>query len=135
MSVANVKSKTVKKASVKKPTKAELAALQAAIDVAQTEVVPLSDLVKSPFNVRTIPYSVDSVRSLAETIASVGLLQNLIVHDMDRGQSGVAAGGLCGGLECDFNMLAEEAEKQLDVLNTQIGDWAKGFGDGREFAG
>lgn len=40
--------------------------------------------------------------------------------------------GLSGGLECDFNMLAEEVEKQLDVLDAQIADWAKGYGDGRE---
>ena len=40
--------------------------------------------------------------------------------------------GVCGGLECDFNILAEEVEKQLDVLDAQISDWAKGFGDGRE---
>ena len=40
--------------------------------------------------------------------------------------------GLSGGLECDFNMLAEKVEKQLDVLDAQIGDWTKGYGDGRE---
>ncbi|MHA0962797.1 hypothetical protein [Enterobacter cancerogenus] len=40
--------------------------------------------------------------------------------------------GLSGGLECDFNMLAEEIEKQLDVLDAQMGDWTKGYGDGRE---
>lgn len=40
--------------------------------------------------------------------------------------------GLCGGLECDFNMLAEEVEKQLAVLDEQIADWAKGVVDGRE---
>ena len=40
--------------------------------------------------------------------------------------------GLSGGLESDFNMLAEETEKQLDVLDAQIGDWTKGYGDGRE---
>jgi len=40
--------------------------------------------------------------------------------------------GLSGGLECDFNMLAEEIDKQLDVLDAQIGDWTKGYGDGRE---
>ncbi len=40
--------------------------------------------------------------------------------------------GLSGGLECDFNMLAEEVEKQLDVLDQQIEDWTKGYGDGRE---
>ncbi|EPZ8357828.1 hypothetical protein ACXWYY_003368 [Enterobacter hormaechei] len=42
--------------------------------------------------------------------------------------------GLCGGLECDFNILAEEVEKQLDVLDAQIKDWAEGFGDGREMS-
>lgn len=42
--------------------------------------------------------------------------------------------GLSGGLECDFNMLAEEVEKQLDVLDLQVADWAKGYGDGREVA-
>lgn len=40
--------------------------------------------------------------------------------------------GLSGGLECDFNMLAEDVEKQLTVLDEQIADWAKGFSDGRE---
>lgn len=40
--------------------------------------------------------------------------------------------GLCGGLECDFNILAEEVEKPLGVLDAQIKDWADGFGDGRE---
>ncbi|HHT2664503.1 TPA: hypothetical protein ACTYSP_004168 [Citrobacter freundii] len=40
--------------------------------------------------------------------------------------------GLSGGLECDFNMLTEEVEKQLDVLDAQITDWAEGYGDGRE---
>lgn len=43
--------------------------------------------------------------------------------------------GISGGLECDFNMLAEEVEKQLTVLDELIADWGKGFGDGREFAG
>lgn len=42
--------------------------------------------------------------------------------------------GLSGGLECDFNMLAEEVDKQLDVLDLQVADWAKGYGDGREAA-
>ena len=32
----------------------------------------------------------------------------------------------------DINMLAEEVEKQLDVLDAQIADWAEGYGDGRE---
>lgn len=40
--------------------------------------------------------------------------------------------GLCGGLEYDFNMQAEDVAKQLTVLDEQIADWGKGFGDGRE---
>lgn len=40
--------------------------------------------------------------------------------------------GLIGGLEYDFHMLAEEEEKQLNVLDRQIADWAKGYGEGRE---
>lgn len=43
--------------------------------------------------------------------------------------------GFSGGLECDFNMLAEDVEKQLAVLDEQIADWGTGLGDGREFDG
>lgn len=39
--------------------------------------------------------------------------------------------GLNGGLECDFNKLAE-VEKQLNVIDAQITDWADRYGDGRE---
>lgn len=40
--------------------------------------------------------------------------------------------GLSSGQECNFNMLAEEVEKQLAVLDEQVADWAKGVSDGRE---
>ncbi|HBL8938741.1 TPA: ParB N-terminal domain-containing protein, partial [Enterobacter hormaechei] len=93
MSVTDVKAKAPKKASSKKITKAQEAALKIALEAAAVEYVPLSDLVKSPLNVRTIPYSVDSVRGLADSIEALGLLQNLIVHTLADGQSGVAAGG------------------------------------------
>ena len=43
--------------------------------------------------------------------------------------------GLNGGLKCDFNMLAEEVEKQLDVPDAQITEWADRYGDGREVGG
>jgi ParB family chromosome partitioning protein len=76
-----------------KITKAQEAALKIALEAAAVEYVPLSDLVKSPLNVRSIPYSVDSVRGLADSIETLGLLQNLIVHTLADGQSGVAAGG------------------------------------------
>lgn len=93
MSVTDVKAKAPKKASTKKITKAQEVSLKAALEAAGVEYVPLSDLVKSPLNVRTIPYSVDSVRGLADSIEALGLLQNLIVHTLADGQSGVAAGG------------------------------------------
>jgi len=93
MSVTDVKAKAPKKASSRKITKAQEDALKAALEAAAVEYVPLSTLVKSPLNVRTIPYSVDSVRGLADSIEALGLLQNLIVHSLADGQSGVAAGG------------------------------------------
>ena len=93
MSVTDVKAKAPKKASSKKITKAQEVALKVALEAAVIEYVPLSDLVKSPLNVRTIPYSVDSVRGLADSIEALGLLQNLIVHTLADGKSGVAAGG------------------------------------------
>ncbi|SMG62046.1 ParB/RepB/Spo0J family partition protein, partial [Cedecea sp. NFIX57] len=93
MSVTDVKAKAPQKASSKKITKAQEDALKAALEAAVVEYVPLSSLVKSPLNVRTIPYSLDSVRGLADSIAALGLLQNLIVHTVAEGQSGVAAGG------------------------------------------
>lgn len=88
MSVAESKTKSTKKAS-----SAEIAALKATLDGAQMEFIPLTDLVISPLNVRSVPYPDASVRSLAETIKAAGLLQNLVVHSMPEGQSGVAAGG------------------------------------------
>ncbi|ENY5058733.1 ParB/RepB/Spo0J family partition protein [Salmonella enterica] len=63
--------------------------------LAQTEEqhVPLSALVKSPMNVRIVPYSAESVRELADSIKGIGLLQNLVVHALPDGLYGVAAGG------------------------------------------
>ncbi|WP_323129236.1 hypothetical protein, partial [Klebsiella pneumoniae] len=40
----------------------EAVALKAALEAAQIEMVPLSALIKSPLNVRTIPYPPESVR-------------------------------------------------------------------------
>lgn len=113
MSVTDVKAKAPKKASSKKITKAQEAALKVALEAAAFEYVPLSDLVKSPLNVRTIPYSVDSVRGLADSIEALGLLQNLIVHTLADGQSGVAAGGR---RLTALNLLAQEG--RLDEGHT-----------------
>lgn len=113
MSVTDVKAKASKKASSKKITQAQEVALKAALEAAEVEYVPLSDLVKSPLNVRTIPYSVDSVRGLADSIEALGLLQNLIVHTLADGQYGVAAGGR---RLTALNLLAQEG--RLDEGHT-----------------
>lgn len=88
MSVANVKAKPARKGK-KTVISAEL---KAALDAAVIEYVPLSDLIKSPLNVRTIPYTAFSVKRLANSIKNLGLLHNLVVHALPDGKSGVAAG-------------------------------------------
>ena len=93
MSVTESKTKTPAKTSKKAVKPAESAALKAALEAAQVEMVPLSALVKSPLNVRTIPYPADSVREMADSIMAIGLIQNLVVHSLPDGMSGVAAGG------------------------------------------
>ncbi|EFA5496047.1 ParB/RepB/Spo0J family partition protein, partial [Escherichia coli] len=66
--------------------------------------VPLASLIKSPLNVRTVPYSAESVSELAGSIQGVGLLQNLVVHTLPGERYGVAAGGR---RLAALNMLAE----------------------------
>ncbi|WP_323095919.1 plasmid SOS inhibition protein A [Klebsiella variicola] len=93
MSVTESKAKATVKTSKKTVKPDEAAALKAALEAAQIEMVPLSSLVKSPLNVRTIPYPADSVREMADSIMAIGLIQNLVVHSLPDGISGVAAGG------------------------------------------
>lgn len=93
MSVSDVKSKAPKKASGRKPTAAEQAAVKAALDAAPIEYAPLSVFAISPLNARTIPYSSESVSNMADSIGAVGLLQNLVCHVPSDGTIAVAAGG------------------------------------------
>ena len=121
MSVTDVKAKAPKKASSKKITKEQEEALKAALEAAVIEYVPLSALVKSPLNVRSIPYAVDSVRGLADSIEALGLLQNLIVHTLADGQYGVAAGGR---RLTALNLLAQEDRLAADytVIVKRVSD-------------
>lgn len=64
MSVTESKAKAPVKTSKKSVNPAESAALKAALEAAQVEMVPLSALVKSPLNVRTIPQPFSVVRSM-----------------------------------------------------------------------
>lgn len=96
MSVAEFKTKASKQSSRKKASPAQDIApdvLKSILDATPIEYVSIDKLVISDLNARTLPYSKESVRGLAESVATIGLLQNLVVHDMPEGQSGVACGG------------------------------------------
>ena len=103
MSVTEFKVKTVRKSS-RKSSKEQETALSALLAQTAEVSVPLASLIKSPLNVRTVPYSVESVSELAESIKGVGLLQNLVVHALPGDRHGVAAGGR---RLAALNMLAE----------------------------
>lgn len=111
MSVANVKSKSAKKASTNKNVISE--ELKAALDAAVIEFVPLSSLIKSALNVRIIPYAADSVKRLANSIENLGLLHNLVAHDQDDGKIGVIAGGR---RLAALNLLCEMGRVTTDYL-------------------
>ncbi|ENF60119.1 parB/RepB/Spo0J family partition domain protein, partial [Escherichia coli P0304816.9] len=103
MSVTEFKVKTERKSS-RKPAKTQETALSALLAQTEEVSVPLASLIKSPLNVRTVPYSAESVSELAESIKGVGLLQNLVVHALSGERYGVAAGGR---RLAALNMLAE----------------------------
>ena len=103
MSVTEFKVKTERKSS-RKSSKEQETALSALLAQTEEVSVPLASLIKSPLNVRTVPYSVESVSELAESIKGVGLLQNLVVHTLPGDRYGVAAGGR---RLAALNMLAE----------------------------
>ncbi|EJY0730825.1 ParB/RepB/Spo0J family partition protein [Salmonella enterica] len=96
MSVAESEAKPAGKTSRKVKNTANVASdtlLSAVLAQTEEQHVPLHALVKSPMNVRIVPYSAESVRELADSIKGIGLLQNLVVHALPDGLYGVAAGG------------------------------------------
>ncbi|MDS4177303.1 ParB/RepB/Spo0J family partition protein [Escherichia coli] len=103
MSVAKSEPKSTRKAS-RKPVKTQETVLSALLAQTEEVSVPLASLIKSPLNVRTVPYSAESVSELADSIKGVGLLQNLVVHALPGDRYGVAAGGR---RLAALNMLAE----------------------------
>lgn len=54
---------------------------------------PLSRLELSPHQARRRKHADEHIRGLADSITAVGLLQNLVGHEMAGGQIGIAAGG------------------------------------------
>ncbi|XST26136.1 ParB/RepB/Spo0J family partition protein (plasmid) [Escherichia coli] len=103
MSVTEFKVKAGRKSS-RKPSKVQETALSALLAQTEEVSVSLASLIKSPLNVRTVPYSAESVSELAESIKGVGLLQNLVVHALSGERYGVATGGR---RLAALNMLAE----------------------------
>ncbi|WP_338930333.1 ParB/RepB/Spo0J family partition protein (plasmid) [Escherichia coli] len=103
MSVTESKTKTERKSS-RKPAKTQETVLSALLAQTEEVSVSLASLIKSPLNVRTVPYSAESVSELADSIKGVGLLQNLVVHALPGDRYGVAAGGR---RLAALNMLAE----------------------------
>ena len=96
MTVAESKAKTTKQSSRKKASPVQAIApeeLKSILDATPIEYVSIKNLVISDLNARTLPYSKESVRGLADSIVAIGLLQNLVVHDMHDGKAGVACGG------------------------------------------
>ncbi|MEE6930171.1 ParB/RepB/Spo0J family partition protein [Escherichia coli O2:H6] len=110
MSVTESKTKTERKSS-RKPAKTQETVLSALLAQTEEVSVPLASLIKSPLNVRTVPYSAESVSELADSIKGVGLLQNLVVHALPGDRYGVAAGGR---RLAALNMLAERDIIQAD---------------------
>ncbi|HCP5888650.1 TPA: ParB/RepB/Spo0J family partition protein [Escherichia coli] len=110
MSVTEFKVKAGRKSS-RKPSKVQETALSALLAQTEEVSVSLASLIKSPLNVRTVPYSAESVSELAESIKGVGLLQNLVVHALPGDRHGVAAGGR---RLAALNMLAERGIIQAD---------------------
>lgn len=107
MSVTKSEAKTTRKSSCKAKSAADNTVLAAVLAQTDEQAVPLSALVKSPLNVRTVPYSAESVRELADSVRGIGLLQNLVVHTLPDGLYGVAAGGR---RLAALNLLAENSD-------------------------
>ncbi|HEG1834611.1 TPA: ParB/RepB/Spo0J family partition protein [Escherichia coli] len=103
MPVTKCEPETTRKAS-RKSVKTQETALSALLAQTEEVSVPLDSLIKSPLNVRTVPYSAESVSELADSIKGVGLLQNLVVHALPGDRHSVAAGGR---RLAALNMLAE----------------------------
>ncbi|ELZ9016960.1 ParB/RepB/Spo0J family partition protein [Escherichia coli] len=112
MPVTKCEPETTRKAS-RKSVKTQETALSALLAQTEEVSVPLDSLIKSPLNVRTVPYSAESVSELADSIKGVGLLQNLVVHALPGDRYGVAAGGR---RLAALNMLAERDIIQADWL-------------------
>ncbi|WP_247146605.1 ParB/Srx family N-terminal domain-containing protein, partial [Escherichia coli] len=122
MSVTEFKAKTGRKSS-RNPSKEQETALSALLAQTEEVSVPLTSLIKSPLNVRTVPYSAESVSELADSIKGVGLLQNLVVHALPGDRYGVAAGGrrlAALNMLADRNILPADWPVRVKVIPQEL---------------
>ncbi|UZB34978.1 ParB/RepB/Spo0J family partition protein [Erwinia amylovora] len=117
MSQQNVQGATTKptESSAKKTraAKKSATAVEAVLEKATLAYFPLSRLVKSPLQARRRPHTAEDIRDTAESIAGVGLIQNLAGHEMADGRIGICAGG--GRLE-SLVLLQSEGRWHPDQL-------------------
>lgn len=120
MSVHETMPETTTKPAVKKSGKkatAPRASVEAVLENAATVMHALDQLILSPHQARNMPHTVSEIRELADSIARVGLLQNLAGHTMPDGKTGICAGG--GRMKAVMLLTAEgrwPADRPLPVL-------------------
>ncbi|RRW69220.1 ParB/RepB/Spo0J family partition protein [Pantoea dispersa] len=111
---------TTTKPAVKKGGKkatAPRASVEAVLENAVTVMHMQDALVMSPHQARSMAHTDDEIRALADSIARVGLLQNLAGHTMPDGKTGICAGG--GRMKAVMLLTAEgrwPADRPLPVL-------------------
>lgn len=118
MSQQNVNGATPKptESSAKKTrtaAKKAAAAVEQVLEQAVREQATLARLVMSPHQARQREHTAEHLRGIADSIAGVGLLQNLVGHTMDDGRIGIAAGG---GRLLALQLLQAEGRWQPDQI-------------------
>lgn len=93
MSKIETKAPANTRKSSPKLSKVAKEALQSALDAAQIQMVPFAELTRTELNARKHKLCMNRIRGLANSIESVGIMQNLVVFLMADGKYGVAAGG------------------------------------------
>lgn len=100
-----------------KKATAPRASVEAVLENAVTVMHMQDALVMSPHQARSMAHTDDEIRTLADSIARVGLLQNLAGHTMPDGKTGICAGG--GRMKAVMLLMAEgrwPADRPLPVL-------------------
>ena len=95
MTQQNIKSATTKpteSSAKKRAPRSRKTEVESALEQATLALHGQDKLVRSPEQARKKPHTPDSIRQLADNIAAVGLLQNLVGHVMTDGLVGIAAG-------------------------------------------